>query len=95
SITNLTQSQIDFENEKEALPTRLTAGLTFRLSDKLLAATELEKDLLFPATWRTGLEYEFKSKFFARTGFNLQPTSGFFGLGANRKLLQADYAIQF
>ncbi|MBN8650888.1 MAG: hypothetical protein J0L67_05655 [Cytophagales bacterium] len=95
SITNLTQSQIDFENEKEALPTRLTAGLTFRLSDKLLVATELEKDLLFPASWRTGLEYEFKSKFFARTGFNLQPTSGFFGLGANRKLLHADYAIQF
>jgi hypothetical protein len=78
SITNLTQSQIDFENEREALPTRLTAGLTFRLSDKLLAATELEKDLLFPAIWRTGLEYEFKSKFFARTGFNTATHQWFF-----------------
>jgi hypothetical protein len=95
SISNLTQSKLNSENEKESLPTRLTAGLTFQLSEKILAATELEKDLLFPVTWRTGLEYEFKSKFFARTGFNLQPTSGFFGLGARRKLLQADYAVQF
>jgi hypothetical protein len=95
SISNLTQSQIDYENGKEELPTRLTAGLTFRLSDKLIVATELEKDLLYAATWRTGLEYEFKSKFFARTGFNLQPTSGFFGLGTRRKLIQADYAVQF
>jgi len=94
SISNLTQSKLNFENEKEALPTRLTAGLTFRLSEKILAATELEKDLLFPVMWRTGLEYEFKSKFFARTGFNLQPTSGFFGLGTRKKLLQADYAVQ-
>lgn len=94
SIGNLTQSQIDFDYGKEALPTRLIAGFTFRLSEKLLATSELEKDLLFPATWRSGVEYEFKAKFFARTGFNVNPTSGFFGIGANRKLLQADYAVQ-
>lgn len=94
SISNLTQSKLNLDNESETLPTRLTVGLTFQLSEKIVAATELEKDLLFPVTWRTGLEYEFKSKFFARTGFNLQPTSGFFGLGTRRKLLQADYAVQ-
>lgn len=94
SISNFSQSQIGFENGKEKLPTRLTAGFTFRISDKLIAATELEKDLLYAPIWRSGLEYEFKNKFFARTGFNTNPTSGFFGLGANRKLLQADYAVQ-
>lgn len=94
SINNLTQSKLNFENGDEILPTRLTAGLTFRLSEKIRAATELEKDLLFPVAWRTGLEYEIKPNFFARTGFNLQPASGFFGLGTTKKLLQADYAIQ-
>jgi len=94
SINNLTQSKLNFENGDEILPTRLTAGLTFRLSEKIRAATELEKDLLFPVTWRTGLEYEIKHNFFARTGFNLQPASGFFGLGTTKKSLQADYAVQ-
>ncbi|MBX2894685.1 MAG: hypothetical protein KF763_04540 [Cyclobacteriaceae bacterium] len=94
SISNLTQSNLRVEDKKEILPTRLTAGLTFRLSEKVIAATELEKEITHTTNWRTGLEYNLKEKFFARTGFNLNPTSGFFGLGARKKLLQVDYAVQ-
>ncbi|MCW5910740.1 MAG: hypothetical protein KIT62_06685 [Cyclobacteriaceae bacterium] len=94
SINNLTQSKIKSEHIQESLPTRLTAGLTCKVNSKVLVATEIEKDLLYAATWRTGLEYEFRNKFFARTGFNLQPSSGFFGLGTKQKSIRADYAIQ-
>ncbi|MBX2917325.1 MAG: hypothetical protein KF856_18810 [Cyclobacteriaceae bacterium] len=93
-ISNLIQSKIRVEGKKEILPTRLTAGLAFRLSENVIATTELEKEISYSTQWRTGLEYNLNKKFFARTGFNLSPTSGFFGLGAHKKLLQADYAIQ-
>ncbi len=93
-ITNLTQAKITTDYESEQLPTKLTAGLTFKANENFLITTELDKDLDYAATWRTGLEYSFKEKFFFRTGFNLAPQAGFFGIGMHKKKIHADYAIQ-
>lgn len=92
-INNLTQSKIG--TDKELLSTRLTAGFTYQPEKNITIASELTKELHYETTWRTGIEYSFQQKVFFRTGFNLHPNAGFFGLGIHKKKLLADYAMQF
>lgn len=91
-IVNLNQPKISGE---EKLPTRLVAGLGFKPIDKLFIATEIEKDLDADPTWKMGLEYAFHKKFSARTGYNLRPNTGFFGLGFKTKKFVLDYTVQY
>ncbi|MBY0434533.1 MAG: hypothetical protein K2U26_10520 [Cyclobacteriaceae bacterium] len=91
-VLNLGQAKI---SDSELLPVKLVAGIGFKPSEKLLLTTELEKDLDYRATVRAGLEYVIHKKVFARTGFNLNPSAGFAGLGVQVKRLKIDYAIQF
>jgi hypothetical protein len=93
-ITNLTQSKL-IGTDGERLPTKLIVGIGFRPSDKLFVATELEKNIDYQATWKSGLEYSIYKKVFFRTGFNLNPNATYFGLGAQKKNLKFDYAIRF
>ncbi len=93
-ITNLTQSKL-IGSDGERLPTKLVAGISFKPSDKVLVATEIEKDIAYQSTWKTGMEYNFYKKVFFRTGFNLNPNAAFFGLGLHKGNLKVDYAIRF
>lgn len=93
-ITNLTQSKL-IGTDGERLPTKLVAGIGFSPSEKVLLGTEVEKDLDFQITWRSGLEYAFYKKVFFRTGFNTNPNAGYFGLGAQKKNLKIDYALKY
>lgn len=90
-ITNLTQSHIGEDDER--LPTRLTAGLTYNPEKNISITTELSKELEYATTLRTGFEYSFHQKVFFRTGFNLHPNAGFFGIGAGKKKIRFDYAV--
>jgi hypothetical protein len=92
-ILNITQSRIGEDNEP--LPTRLTAGLSYRPGKNIYITTELSKELDYTATWRTGLEYSFQQKVFFRTGFNLHPNAAFFGVGINKKKIRFDYSVQY
>jgi len=91
-IINLNQPEISRE---EKLPTRLVAGLGFKPIEKLFVGVEIEKDLDLDPTWKMGLEYAFHKKFSARTGYNVRPNTGFFGLGMKTKKLSIDYTIQY
>jgi hypothetical protein len=91
-ILNLTQSRIGEDNEP--LPTRLTAGISYRPGSNIFITSELSKELDYPSTWRTGLEYSIQQKVFFRTGFNLNPNAAFFGIGVNKKKIRFDYSIQ-
>jgi len=93
-ITNLTQSKL-IGTDGERLPTKLVAGIGFKPTDKVFLATEIEKDLDYQSTWKTGLEYNFYKKIFFRTGLNLNPNAAFFGLGLHKKNLKVDYAIRY
>jgi hypothetical protein len=93
-INNLTQSRISM-TDGERLPTKLVAGFGYRASDGVFIGTELEKDIDYEATWRSGLEYTLYKRVFFRTGFNLNPTAAYFGLGVQKKRLKFDYAIKF
>ncbi|HEU5293005.1 MAG TPA: hypothetical protein VFU05_20310 [Cyclobacteriaceae bacterium] len=90
-IQNINQPEI---NEEEKLPTKLVAGFGFKPIEKVFIATEIEKDLEYDATWKTGIEYKFNKKFIARTGYNINPSAAFFGLGFNSAHFAIDYALQ-
>ena len=91
-ITNLTQAKLS-DTDNQRLPTKLVTGLGFRLSDKIFLITEIEKDLDYPATWHSGLEYAVDKKIFFRTGFAMNPNAGYFGLGGQKKNIKVDYAM--
>ncbi|MEX2235320.1 MAG: hypothetical protein WD824_24365 [Cyclobacteriaceae bacterium] len=92
-IVNVNQPIIN-ELTEERLPTRLVAGIAFK-SDKLILAAEIEKDLHYSPTLKSGLEYQIFKKIAFRTGFNLNPESGFFGLGFKSRRFDLDYSLQF
>lgn len=93
-ITNLTQSKLSGASS-ERLPTRMVAGVGFKPSESVFLATEIEKDLAYAVMWRSGLEYVVYKKVFFRTGFNLNPSAFYFGLGAHKKNLKVDYSLRF
>jgi hypothetical protein len=90
-ITNLNQAKI---TETERLPTKLVAGISLTPATHLTISSEVVKDLLYDATWKTGAEYSVEEKIFFRTGFNMNPTAGFFGLGFNIKKVKCDFAAR-
>ena len=90
-VQNINQPKI---NNQEKLPTKLVAGIGFKPIDKILVATEIEKDLEYDALWKTGIEYKFNKKFCARTGYNINPSAAFFGIGFAGRHLIIDYALQ-
>jgi len=93
-MINLTQSKIK-GSDGERLPTKLVVGFGYRPSDKIFLATEIEKDIDYKATWKSGLEYSIYKKVFFRTGFNYNPNAAYFGLGVQKRSLKFDYAIRF
>ena len=80
--------------EGERLPTIMIAGISFTPTDHLLVVAEIEKDLEYTPTWKAGIEYSPFTKFFFRTGFNLKPSTTFFGAGFHTKKFHIDYAIE-
>jgi hypothetical protein len=69
-------------------------GIGLKPSEKVFISTELEKDIDYKPTWRTGLEYSVYKNLFFRTGYALNPQAGFFGLGFHKNKLKIDYAIR-
>jgi hypothetical protein len=90
---NINQPSIS-SSEEEKLPTVLVIGVGFKLSSKTYLTTEIEKDFDYEATWKTGFEYQLNKKFVFRTGFNVCPHAGFFGLGFRPTKFKLDYAYQ-
>lgn len=92
-IVNINQPVIAKSTE-ERTPTKLHATIAFVPSSKLSVAAEVEKDLRYPATLKAGFEYQAFKKITFRSGFNLHPQAGFFGLGFTPRKFSLDYALQ-
>ena len=93
-IVNINQPVISKPTD-ERMPTRLAAALGYRPSEKVFLTTEIEKDIEYDPTWKTGMEYTFVKKVSFRTGFQLRSRTGFFGLGFKGRGFNFDYALQF
>ncbi len=92
-LTNLTQSSLN-TSDNEPLPTILIAGIGFRPDKNILISTEIEKDLDYKPTWKTGFEYQVYKKISFRTGYSLYPSALFFGTGFQKKNIRFDYAVK-
>lgn len=76
----------EYDNEK--LPAVFRLGFVWHISDVFLATIETEKNTtIVPITFRGGLEYEIKSRFFFRTGFSTNKEIFSFGFGLYIKQL--------
>lgn len=92
-IQNINRPKLNYNNQERA-PIKLFASLGFRPSEKFMMATEIEKDLQFPAIWKTGMEYTIHKKFFVRAGINLNPNALFTGVGFHTWRIKIDYSLQ-
>ncbi len=93
-IQNMSQASLS-ESDEALNPTLITLGLAFIPSDKVLLSAQLEKDLVHPSTFKTGLEYKASKKFTVRTGFSLYPNNLYTGIGFAQRRLLIDYAYQY
>jgi hypothetical protein len=94
TIDNINQPKISTASE-ERIPTRFVIGTGFKLSEKVFAVAELEKDLENTPIVKAGIEYELYKKFTARTGLNINPQSAFGGMGFKLRKFTLDYGFQF
>lgn len=67
--------------EEEYLPTVIQTGITYSPTKKVAINVELEKDIDFPFTIKTGINYEMVDNFWLRVGFNTEPAAVSFGIG--------------
>ncbi len=89
NVFNVNQAKL----KEELLPVVMKAGLSYRPGKKLMLNGEVEKDLLYKATVKAGIEYALLDKFRIRTGINTHPFVNYFGTGFQNKILQVDYAV--
>jgi hypothetical protein len=93
-IINVNQPKLS-SGETETLSTTLIAGVILTPTEKVSVAAEVEKVLEFQPTWKVAIEYAPLQKVAIRTGFNLHPSTAFFGAGFRRNKIRLDYALQY
>lgn len=93
-ITNINQPEINAQNN-ERVPVSLTAGVSFKPASHILLLAEVQKDIAYAPTVKGAFEYIVHKKILFRTGFNVQPSAGFFGIGFISKRLKIDYGMQY
>lgn len=77
--TNINQP--GYGSTDEELPRELAAGLSYHFTSTALITTEIVKDVMFPLSFRTGIEFEVLTSLFARAGFTTNPETYSFGFG--------------
>lgn len=91
-VYNFTRSKFS-KAGSDYLPTVIKAGLSYRPLDKLMINVEAEKEIILPAQFKMGIEYNLLNQFWARSGIHTQPNNLFFGMGFKPKRFHIDYAL--
>lgn len=68
-------------NNLETIPTLVSLGIGYHPSNQVLFLLEVEKDIDYKASVKTGVEYYVVEAFAIRAGVSTEPTSVHFGLG--------------
>jgi hypothetical protein len=90
--TNVNQPA--YGDTDEELPRELAAGLSYRPSSSAQITTEIVKDIHFPLSFRTGLEFEIFTSFFTRAGISTKPSTYSFGFGYDTERWAVNFALQ-
>jgi len=90
--TNINQPA--YGDSDEDLSREVAAGFSFNPSEISQVTAEIVKDVDFPASFRTGIEFELYSNFSARAGITTKPSTYSFGFGYSGKAWSANFALQ-
>ena len=75
------------------LPVKLSFGLSFILSDRMLMITDIRKELNYPIDGTAGIEYSLIKWFSVRGGISVNPFKQYSGFGVKSKKIQFDFAV--
>ncbi len=79
----------------EYLPTQFNFGFSYRFSDKILLATEVQKDFEYPAAAKFGLDYRIIEALSIRLGVGTAPVQNSFGIGLHLQQFHFDFAANY
>lgn len=74
------------------IPIIMRLGLSYLIKDNFMITSEIEEDFENNFSYRFGVEYEFYSNLFIRSGFQLKPELFTFGIGYIFKWFKIDVA---
>lgn len=90
-VYNITRTKMaDYQNER--IPTIISLGVTYFVSDKINLTLEAEKDIDQKMAFRFGMDYQIHKMVALRIGTSSGPWLATMGLGFNFKGLQIDLA---
>lgn len=94
AINNITRSKlVEYQNER--FETIFRVGANYKVSERVLICSELEKDITFPMRLKAGLEYMPTSVIFIRAGAAVNVTSFALGFGYKIKNLHIDISSNY
>ncbi len=87
-------NQPGYGDTDEDLPRELAAGFSYKPASSAQITAEIVKDIKFPLSFRTGLEFEIFKSFFARAGITTKPSTYSFGFGYGSNQWGVNFALQ-
>jgi hypothetical protein len=93
NLTNITRSNVSGDLS-EPLPTLFSLGAGYVYQNAAVFCAQVDKNIDSKPLLRLGLEYNFSSKFFIRSGFCNENNTYSFGLGYTIRRIQADLAFR-
>lgn len=90
--TNLNQPS--YGDTDEELPRELATGLSYLLTPEALVTAEIVKDVMFPLSFRSGVQFEIIHSLFIRAGITTQPETYSFGFGYKSSRWDINFALQ-
>lgn len=93
-VNNPSLQKYGSTNVSASIPTVITIGAAYKLSNKLLAATTLKKDFDQKLDLALGIDYKLLDLISLRGGITAKPFKQYFGTGVNYKQLVFDLAFE-
>lgn len=90
--TNLNQPA--YGDTDEELPRELAFGISYQISRGSFVTAEAVKDVMFPISFRAGLQFEIITSLFARAGITTRPETYSFGFGYLAESWEVNLALQ-
>ncbi|MEX0945065.1 MAG: hypothetical protein WDZ38_05270 [Balneolaceae bacterium] len=87
-------NQPSYGSSKESLPRELALGFSYKIYPNVLFTTDLVKDVIFPISFRSGIEFILFGSFFARAGFMTNPETTSMGFGYATKGFEINFGLQ-
>jgi len=95
TAANVNRVKLEAQNLQEDLSTRLTAGLAYRPTDKVLFVADLQKEVDHELSFRGGIEYAINDILLARMGMSNEPLTWNAGFGLVFDAILLDAAVGF